>query len=120
MYRSTNGTNTRSFTGNLISTQCLSSGSNNAGCAFTDGEGSAGHPFNMASGGVFAMLWDDTQISIWRFPRDQIPQDIQNGDPCPESWGTPVALWTNDSCDIAASFSALNRTFLTSHFLKLS
>jgi hypothetical protein len=118
--RNANGTNTKSFTGNLISTECLSSGSNNNGCAFTDVEGSAGHPFNVAAGGVFAMLWDDTQISIWRFQRDQIPQDIQNGDPNPESWGIPVALWTSDSCDIAASFKDLSRTFLALRLSKLS
>jgi hypothetical protein len=108
LYKSANGTTSQSFTGNLISTQCLSSGSNNAGCAFTDGEGSAGHPFNVAAGGVFATLWDDTQISIWRFQRDQIPQDIQDGNPDPGSWGTPVALWSNDSCNIAASFKDLS------------
>lgn len=104
----TNTTSTKSFTGNLISTECLSSGSNNNGCAFTDEQGSAGHPFNLAAGGVFATLWDDTQISVWRFSRDQIPQDIQNGNPCPDSWGTPVSLWTSDSCNIAASFKNLN------------
>jgi hypothetical protein len=108
LYKSANGTATQSFTGNLVSTQCLSSGSNNNGCAFTDGEGSAGHPFNVAAGGVFATLWDDTQISIWRFERNQIPQDIQNGNPNPDSWGTPVALWSNDSCNIAASFQDLS------------
>jgi len=108
MYKSTNGTTSQSFTGNLISTECLSSGNNNNGCAFTDIEGSAGHPFNVAGGGVFAMLWDETQISVWRFQRDQIPQDIQNSDPNPDSWGTPVALWTTDSCNISASFSNLN------------
>ena len=56
------------------------------------------------------MLWNDTQIATWRFPRDQIPQDIQDGEPNPDSWGTPVSLWTSDSCDIASSFSDLNRT----------
>lgn len=108
LYKSANGTTAKSFTGSLISTQCLSSGSNNNGCAFTDGEGSAGHPFNVAAGGVFATLWDDSQIVIWRFERDQIPQDIQDGDPNPDNWGTPVALWTDSSCNIAASFKDLS------------
>jgi len=61
----------------------------------------------MAAGGVFAMLWDNTQISVWRFERNQIPQDIQNGNPDPDTWGTPAALWSDESCDIAASFSGL-------------
>lgn len=108
LYRSGNSTTDQSFTGSLISTQCLSSGSNNNGCAFTDAQGSAGHPFNMAAGGVFATLWDDTHIAIWRFERDQIPQDIQSGNPDPDSWGPPVALWTDQSCNIAASFKDLS------------
>lgn len=109
----------QSFLGNVITTECQSSPSNNSGCAFTDVEGSAGTPFNMASGGVFAMLWDATTIAIWRFERTQIPQDIQNGDPNPEAWGTPVALWSEDSCDIAASFRDLSRMSLTLPYLRL-
>ena len=119
-YKSANGTTNKGFLGNPLTTECQSSPSNNAGCAFTDIDGSAGTPFNMASGGVYAMLWDNTHIAIWRFERDQIPQDIQSDDPNPEAWGTPAALWSDESCDIAASFRDLNRTFLTLHFLRLS
>ena len=74
----------------------------------------------MASGGVFAMLWDNTTISIWRFERTQIPQDIQNGNPDPDTWGTPTALWADDSCNIAASFRDLSRMFSTFPYLRLS
>jgi hypothetical protein len=119
-YKGTNGTTEKSFLGTPLTTECLSSGSNNAGCAFTDVDGSAGHPFNMAAGGVFAMLWDITQISVWRFERNQIPRDIQNGNPDPDTWGTPAALWSDESCDIAASFSGLQRTFLAFSYLRLS
>ena len=111
-YKSLNGTmGGKGFLGTPLTTECMSSPSNNAGCAFTDVAGSAGTPFNMDAGGVFAMLWDTTHIAIWRFDRNQIPQDIQSGDPNPDSWGTPAALWSDQSCDIAASFSNLNRTF---------
>lgn len=111
-YKSLNSTvSSKGFLGTPLTTECMSSAANNAGCAFTDVAGSAGPPFNMASGGVFAMLWDNTHIAIWRFDRDQIPQDIQNENPNPDSWGTPVALWSDSSCNIAASFSNLNRTF---------
>ena len=118
-YKGTNGTTTKSFLGTPVNTECQSSASNNAGCAFTDIEGSAGKPFNMAAGGVYAMLWDKTHIAIWRFERNQIPQDIQNGDPNPDSWGTPVAYWSDESCNIAASFHDLSRTFLVLPFPRL-
>jgi len=106
-YKSANGTIGKGFLGTPLTTECQSSASNNAGCAFTDVEGSAGTPFNMASGGVFAMLWDNTQIAIWRFERNQIPQDIQSGNPDPDTWGIPAAFWSEESCNIAASFSNL-------------
>ena len=112
-YKTANSTMNKSFLGTPITTECMSSPANNAGCAFTDVQGSAGTPFNMASGGVFATLWDDTHIAIWRFERDQIPQDIQNGDPNPDTWGTPAALWSDQSCNIAASFRDLRRMFFT-------
>jgi hypothetical protein len=117
LYKSANGTTGKSFTGNLLTTKCASSGNDNTGCAFGDVQGTAGHPFNMAAGGVFATLWDDQHIAIWRFDRNQIPEDIQSGNPNPDSWGTPVALWSTDSCDIASSFKDLSRTF---SFLSLS
>jgi len=69
-----------------------------------DFEGSAGDLFNKAGGGVVVMLWDETQISFWRFERDQIPQDIQDENPNPDNWGIPIAYWSDKSCDITNSF----------------
>lgn len=50
------------------------------------------------------MLWEETELSFWMFPRDEIPQDIQDGCPDPDGWGTPIARWTNQSCDIQNAF----------------
>ena len=50
------------------------------------------------------MLWDETQLSFWRFARDEIPRDIHNGHPNPDSWGTPIARWTDKTCDIQNAF----------------
>lgn len=50
------------------------------------------------------MLWDETELSFWMFPRDEIPQDIQDRSPDPDSWGTPIARWTDQSCDIQNAF----------------
>jgi hypothetical protein len=103
-YRNEDGSQPKSYLGNTLGTQCLSSGGSNAGCAVSDFQGSAGSPFNSAGGGVFAMLWDDSQISVWRFDRNQIPQDIQNGNPNPDTWGVPIAFWSSQSCDITNAF----------------
>ena len=103
-YRNEDGSQSKCFLGNPLGLDCQSSDSSNAGCAVNDFEGSAGAPFNQASGGVLAMLWDDTQVSLWRFERAQIPQDIQAGNPDPVTWGIPVAYWSNQTCNIASTF----------------
>jgi len=77
--------------------------------AIKGSDGTAGAPFNAGNGGVVVMLWDDTQLIFWRFARDEIPQDIEDGCPDPDSWGTPVARWTGDSCDIGKSFQDMQR-----------
>ena len=96
-----------SMTGHLQGNTCTSSNGNNAGCAVTqNGGNSFGHPFNEQGGGVFAHLWDSTGISVWFFPRGQIPQDIESTTPDPTSWGTPTALFpNNDSCNTAEHFT---------------
>ena len=50
------------------------------------------------------MLWDDTQLSVWMFSRANVPGDINDGSPDPSGWGTPVARWTTQSCDIQNAF----------------
>ena len=55
------------------------------------------------------MLWDDNELSFWMFSRDKIPQDILDGCPDPGSWGTPVANWNNQSCDIQNAFRDMQR-----------
>ena len=97
------------FDGNPLGTGCLSGAGNNAGCAVRDFDGTAGAPFNAGGGGVVIFLWDDTQLSFWRFARAEIPQDIQDGSPNPDSWGTPIAHWTDQSCDIGNAFQDMQR-----------
>lgn len=65
-YSSTSNDSTATaFLGDILGTQCQSSNGANAGCAFTDTKNaSAGSAFNKASGGVFAHLWDNTQVSM--------------------------------------------------------
>ena len=97
------------FRGNPLGTECRSGAGSNAGCAIKDFDGTAGAPFNAGTGGVVVMLWDKTQLSFWRFARGKIPQDIHGGHPNPDSWGTPIAHWTNKSCDIENAFRDMQR-----------
>jgi hypothetical protein len=77
------------FDGNPLGTECLSGAGSNAGCAIRDFDGTAGAPFNAGGGGVVAVLWDDSQITFWRFARGEIPQDVRNGRPQPGWLGDP-------------------------------
>lgn len=95
----------KAFSGNVLSTNCASSKSDNTGCAFSDPDPSSfGQGFNEAGGGVFAHLWNQDGIKIWHFKRSSIPQDITSGKPDPSTWPTPVAFWSNDKCDMASHF----------------
>lgn len=97
------GSNDR-FAGSVLGNECRSGAESNNGCGIKAFDGSAGAPFNTGGGGVVVMLWDDNELSFWMFSRDKIPQDILDGCPDPGSWGTPVANWNNQSCDIQNAF----------------
>jgi hypothetical protein len=87
--------------GNLIWHDCQSYPTDNRGCGFSDpGGNSYGASFNAAGGGVFAHEWNSDHIKIWFFSRPQIPDDIKAQKPNPSSWGTPVAAWPAQFCDI--------------------
>jgi hypothetical protein len=92
-------------TGNVLSTQCASSDTSNNGCAFDDPNSTShGKGFNLIAGGVFAHLWTATSIKIWHFQRGQIPEDITNMQPNPDTWPTPAAVFADNSCDIKSHF----------------
>ncbi|QRW19217.1 WSC domain protein [Rhizoctonia solani] len=87
-------------TSNMMGKTCASKEGDNAGCGFSDPEeASYGKAFNNAGGAVIAMEWTKTGIRI----RDSIPADLQGDatNPNPDSWGAPVASWTDATCNIA-------------------
>ena len=111
------------------STECAVQGGN-AGCSYRAGKASYGQEFNAGGksssfssylgaskkslttsraclgGGVIATLFTEDEISIWFFPRAEIPDNISQGAPDRSTWGPPTATWTSSSCDIARMFSA--------------
>ncbi|GAA5968833.1 hypothetical protein JCM21900_001792 [Sporobolomyces salmonicolor] len=86
--------------------------SGSSGCTVFDYDPTSyGAGFNAAGGGVFALQFAETGISIWRWPRSSIPSDVNNGAPRPRTWGTPVAAWDGSTCDTRTYFQDLMLTF---------
>ena len=67
--------------------------SSNAGCGgWATSAETYGDWMNYAGGGVYAMDWRTAGIRIWYFSPDNIPSDIQNGNPTTSGWGTVFFL----------------------------
>lgn len=94
------------FAGTLISDDCDAYDNGNAGCAIqaksTNSYG-AGFDAN-GEGGVYAMEWTDSAISVYWWLADNVPSDITDGAPDPSGWGTPPAKFV-PSCSIADNFA---------------
>ncbi|KAJ7022052.1 concanavalin A-like lectin/glucanase domain-containing protein [Mycena alexandri] len=81
-------------------TDCAAATSGNAGCGMQSKSSvSLGEGFNSAGGGVYAMQWDSTGISVFFFGRGAIPGDITAQAPQPKSWGLPMAHWPASDCN---------------------
>ncbi len=75
----------------------------NAGCSIFGSQNTVGAAFNgRGNGGVYAMEWNqDSEIRAFFFPRDNVPWDITNRNPNPDSWGKPYARFAigpNSDC----------------------
>ncbi|KAG8889526.1 hypothetical protein FRB98_004000 [Tulasnella sp. 332] len=94
------------FFGRINSTDCNTAVNSNAGCAVTDQSySSSGATLQAIGGGVYAMQWDDTGISVWFFPRPTVPNDVTDLDPDPTTWGEPMAHLSPDDCDVVSHFA---------------
>ncbi|KAH8762684.1 beta-1,3-1,4-glucanase, partial [Hyaloscypha sp. PMI_1271] len=94
--------------GSHTTTNCDTSVNYNSGCGVTSGDSrSYGSGFNKAGGGVYATQITPTSVSIWFFPRNSIPSNLQD----PATWGAPQANFVG--CDVQAHFSNLQLVFDT-------
>ncbi|KAF8203636.1 glycoside hydrolase family 16 protein [Pholiota molesta] len=75
-------------------TNCYALINDNAGCGITEWRG-----------GIFAMKWDENDISVWSFYRAAIPVDVTAGSPTPSAWGIPSAKLDSSMCNISKFFS---------------
>jgi len=95
-------------------TNCNSGGGHN-GCPFFDPDTiSYGAGLNNAGGGVFVVLWDSDVIKIWRFPPKEVPSDLKNQVPDPDSWDDSylrAQLGDSSKCDVGEHFTQHSITF---------
>lgn len=76
----------------------------NAGCSIKHpSKKSYGAGLNDIQGGVYATQWTDEAISVFFFPRGEIPEDALGDSPNPDNWGIPAAKFSG-GCDIEKTF----------------
>lgn len=74
-------------------TDCGAGGGSD-GCGVVDtNANNYGSAFNAVGGGVYALLWSDSQIAVWQWSAGGVPSDITSGAPNPSGWGEPAANW---------------------------
>lgn len=100
----------REETGTVLSTNCLNSTDDNAGCGVQGAPSTFGPEFNANAGGVYATELRSDGIRTWFWPRSSIPSDVSGGSPDPSSWGTALADFPNTDCDIGSHFQNLSIT----------
>ncbi|BGP40116.1 hypothetical protein JCM10449v2_004074 [Rhodotorula kratochvilovae] len=98
----------------------MNGGNMRKSCSINDGSACSVHVrdpagrvagFNGECGGVFAVPYAETGISIWRWKRSDIPLDILIGVPRWTGWGTLVATWEGSMCDTRTYFKRQMLTF---------
>jgi hypothetical protein len=57
---------------------------------------------------VYASLWTSSGIKVWYFASRDVPGNIRNGSPDPNTWGTPIANFGNGGCDFDGRFRDMN------------
>ncbi|THH30175.1 hypothetical protein EUX98_g4019 [Antrodiella citrinella] len=106
---------TSGFTGTVVGgTNCAALQTGNQGCGVRSQQtNSFGAAFNSIGGGVYAMQWDTDGVSVWFFPRSNIPADITGSQPQPSNWGEPQALWPASGCNPFTFFNSHSAIFDT-------
>ncbi|EMC95257.1 glycoside hydrolase family 16 protein [Baudoinia panamericana UAMH 10762] len=107
-------TNNGAFSGTIATSNCdinAAGQATNAGCGISNTNTQTyGAGFNAVGGGVYAMDFEASAITIYFFPRGAIPSDINSGLPNPSGWGTPVAQFQG-ACDIPSHFNSQQIVF---------
>ncbi|GLB38171.1 putative hydrolase family 16 [Lyophyllum shimeji] len=96
------------------STDCSNLTNHNQGCLVTDGNtASYGQGFAAAGGGVWVTELASSGISIWFFPRANIPSALTSNTKAIDTstLGTPTGNWPSTGCSMDKFFSPHNLIF---------
>ncbi|TFY62543.1 hypothetical protein EVJ58_g3801 [Rhodofomes roseus] len=99
-----NASSSATYSGTIGATNCNAT----SGCQFSETQdNSYGAGFASNGGGVFATLWDDTQIAIWFWTRSSVPSSVSSATSSIDisDWGKPSANYTSTDCSIAKAFA---------------
>lgn len=80
---------------------CDADATDDQGCGVTSStDGIYGSSANKKNGGVWAFLWTSSELKMYFWSRDDIPDDISNSKPDPSSWSVkPQASWGGSTCE---------------------
>ncbi|KAM3417695.1 hypothetical protein BST61_g5930 [Cercospora zeina] len=68
----------------------------------------AGPDFNAQGGAVYVHDWQPSGITVWSFPRNNLPADLRSTNPDPSTWTqTPLARFNGSGCDFAQAFKKM-------------
>ncbi|EJD00853.1 laminarinase [Fomitiporia mediterranea MF3/22] len=103
----------RAMTGTSVSTNCDTAVNGNKGCGVHNNKANNyGPAFNTAGGGWYIMERTDSfiQVFFWSREDSSVPSEISSGASSinTDTYGTPVALFPNTSCDLASHFGENN------------
>ncbi|KAF2121932.1 concanavalin A-like lectin/glucanase domain-containing protein, partial [Lophiotrema nucula] len=110
------------FSGNMKTGDCNIAAANqdkNVGCSIAapetvDGKQlpTYGDAFNKAGGGVYAMEWSSSGISVWFFASNTTASSIDLKEhPDTSTFGTPIARFSGSGCDFDTKFSNMKIIF---------
>ena len=105
------------FSGDVSTANCdvnAADQAKNVGCSIqSTSKQSYGAGLNANNGGVYATQWTDEAISVYFFPRGDIPEDVLGSAPDPTGWGTPAAKFSGGSCNVGSIFKQQQVVFDT-------
>ncbi|OAG02636.1 uncharacterized protein CC84DRAFT_1097515, partial [Paraphaeosphaeria sporulosa] len=115
------------FMGSMSTSDCdvaAEGQAKNVGCSIkapnltaSNGMATYGTDFNAAGGGVYAMEWTSTSISVWFLPRNStaFAASTSNGAQAldPSTFGTPLAKFQGQGCDFEERFKNMRIIFDT-------
>ncbi|KAH9923010.1 endo-1,3(4)-beta-glucanase-like protein [Amylocystis lapponica] len=106
----------RAETGTPVNNDCNVNTDGNSGCNVQNpSDNSYGTAFNSAGGGWYVMERTTSYINVWFWSRSDgsVPSDVSGAANSVDtsSWGTPVALFPDNSCNLAEVLAANNIIF---------